>query len=237
VNAPVRVLSDGQNAPSGGSAGGEQTAGDSTGAQAGSVSANAPIRVASDGNDSGGAGSAGDDQTTTGSDGTAQVGSAGVSAPIRLASDGDTAASGGSGSGADQTASGSDGAAQVGAASISAPIRVASAGDDGATAADGDVAVGAEGEPIGDLGGSSSPGTGAQGGPVAVTESIPDTGPADLLSDGSSTSASLRPVSAVLGAAAESLPLTGLGLLGLLLAGLTLLSSGAALRRGSVAAG
>jgi hypothetical protein len=44
-------------------------------------------------------------------------------------------------------------------------------------------------------------------------------------------------VSAVLGAAAESLPVTGLGLVALLLAGLALVSSGAAVRRGSLAAG
>jgi hypothetical protein len=194
--------------------------------------------VASDGNDSGRAGSPAGDQTTTGSNGSAQVGSAGVSAPIRVASDGDTASSGGSAGGSGQTATGSDGALQIGSLSVIAPIRVASDGDGATAADDGGVGVGAEGEPVGPLGGSSSPDTGAQGGPVGVTESIPATRPAtDLLRDGSSTSASLQPASAVLDTAAESLPLTGLGLVGLLLAGLTLLSGGAALRRGSVAAG
>jgi hypothetical protein len=60
---------------------------------------------------------------------------------------------------------------------------------------------------------------------------------ADLLSDGSSTSASLQPVAALADEAGGSQPLTGLGLVALLLAGLTLLSSGAAVRRGSLAAG
>jgi len=47
VDAPVRVASDGENAASGGSTGGEQTAGDSSGtAQVGSAGVSAPIRVA-----------------------------------------------------------------------------------------------------------------------------------------------------------------------------------------------
>jgi hypothetical protein len=116
---------------------------------------------------------------------------------------------------------------------------VASAGDDGAApGSDGDVGVGVQGDPVAPLDGDSSPGTGAEGSPVGVTESISGTVPAtDMLTDGSATNASLRPVAAVLDAAAESLPLTGLGLVGVLLAGLALVSSGAAVRRGSVAAG
>ena len=58
----------------------------------------------------------------------------------------------------------------------------------------------------------------------------------DILDD-SSTSAGLEPASAVLAADAESLPLTGLAVAVLFLTGLALLSGGAALRRGSVAAG
>jgi LPXTG-motif cell wall-anchored protein len=71
-----------------------------------------------------------------------------------------------------------------------------------------------------------------------VTESVPGLGPGtDTLEDGGSPSAGLRPVSAVLGVSAESLPLTGLGVTLLFLTGLMLLSSGAVLRRRSVAAG
>jgi hypothetical protein len=232
VNAPVRVLSDGQNAPSGRSTSGEQTVTDSTGAQAGPVSANAPVRVASDGDDAAGSGSTGGNQTSTGSDGSAQVGSAGANAPVRVLSDGENAPVNGS-TGGEQTVDDSSGAAQVASPSVSAPIRVISEGDS-------DVGTGAQGEPLAPLDESSSPdsGTGAQGGPVGVVESVPDTVPAVDHLDGSSTSeAGPKPAAAVLGASAESLPLTGLELGLLLLMGLALVTSGAALRRGSVAAG
>ena len=66
VDAPVRVLSDGENASSGGSTGGEQTVSDSNGsAQVGSAGVNAPVRVASDG-DNGAAGTSGSGETGTG---------------------------------------------------------------------------------------------------------------------------------------------------------------------------
>lgn len=227
VNAPVRVLSDGQNAPSGGSTSGEQTASDSTGAQAGSAGASAPVRVASDGDNTSSGSAGGGEQTTTGSSGSAQVGQLGAEAPIRVASDGDD--SGGSGgSTAGQSTSGSDGSAQIASPSVSAPIRVASEGDN-------DVAVDAEGGPVGDDGG-----TGALGGPVAGIDPLDDTTPAtDVIEDGdgSSTSALLRPATSFIAAQAGELPLTGLGVGVLLLAGLLLLSSGTALRRGSGATG
>jgi hypothetical protein len=110
-----------------------------------------------------------------------------------------------------------------------------SEGDD-----EGNVAVGAQGEPVGPLDESSAPegGTEAEGGPVSVTESVPGTAPAtDTLEDGSATSAELRPASAVLGVSAESLPLTGLGVAAMFLAGFLLLSTGTVVRRGRFAAG
>jgi hypothetical protein len=73
---------------------------------------------------------------------------------------------------------------------------------------------------------------------VSVTESIPGTAPAtDTLEDGSANSAELRPASAVLGVSAESLPLTGLGVAAMFLAGFLLLSTGTVVRRGRFAAG
>jgi hypothetical protein len=123
---------------------------------------------------------------------------------------------------------------QLASPSVSAPIRVVSDGDEG-----GSLAVAAEGEPVGPVDEDPADGgTGAQNGPVSVIESVPATGPAaDTVEDGSSTSAELRPVSAVLGVSAESLPLTGFGLAATFLAGLLLLSSGAVVRRGGFAAG
>ena len=227
--------------PAAAQSGGAQTVTDSTGAaQAGPTEVNVPIRVASDGNDPAPSATVGAPQTADNSSGTAQAGSTEVSAPVRVLSDGKNAPSGGS-PGGEQTASDSTGA-QAGSVGVNAPIRVASDGDDGgadAAAADGGtVGVGAQGDPVDPLGGDSSPGSGADGGPVGVTQSIPGTRPAtDLLSDGSSTSASLQTVAALADEAGGSLPLTGLGLVALLLTGLTLLSSGAAVRRGSPAAG
>jgi hypothetical protein len=101
---------------------------------------------------------------------------------------------------------------------------------------DNDVATGAEGDPVAPLDG----GTGALGGPVAGLDPVDGTIPVtDVLEDGdgSSTSALLRPATSFIAAQAGDLPLTGLGLGALLLMGLLLLSSGTALRRGSVAAG
>ncbi|MEA2408666.1 MAG: hypothetical protein QOE69_2785, partial [Thermoleophilaceae bacterium] len=233
-----------QNAPSGGSTGGEQTASDSTGAQVGPLGANAPIRVASDGDNTAASnGTAGEqaapgDQSTTGSDGSAQVGQAGASAPIRVLSDGDTSSGGGSSGSGDQTATGSHGSAQIASPSVAAPIRVASDGDDTAAAADsGDTDTGAQGnpgDPIGEPNGEPNGGVESLGDTVPAMDILEDGGSAG---DGSSTNAGFAPVAAVDLAQAGTLPLTGLGLLVLLLAGLLLVSSGFALRRGSVAAG
>jgi hypothetical protein len=99
VNAPVRVLSDGNNPGPSATVGGPQTTGNSNGAaQVGPTQVNAPVRVASDGdNNAAASGSAGGEQTVSDSNGSAQVGAAGASAPVRVASDGDNR-SGGSGS-------------------------------------------------------------------------------------------------------------------------------------------
>jgi hypothetical protein len=94
VEAPVRVLSDGDadagTAAAGG--GGSQAVDDSGGAaQVGSETLSAPVRVASDGD--GGSSSAGTTdggQTAAGSDGATQVGSIGADAPVSvLSEDGD----------------------------------------------------------------------------------------------------------------------------------------------------
>jgi hypothetical protein len=151
-----------------------------------------------------------------------------------VASDGDTASSGGS-TGGEQSAGDSSGTAQVGSAGVSAPIRVASDGDSGG--GPGDTGTGALGEPVDLLDGAAPDSrTGAQVGPVAVTESLPGGGGTDLLGT-SSTTAGLRFASNFVGAGAGDLPLTGLGVMTLLLLGLALLSGGSAIRRGSVAAG
>ena len=140
VNAPVRVLSDGENAPAATPATGPQTTGDSTAAaQVGSAEVNAPVRVLSDGDD-GGSGTAGSgggaaEQSTSDSTGSAQVRSVEADAPVRVLSDGDNGSSGATGSGADageQSTTDSTGSAQVGSPSVSAPVRVLSDGSDAA---------------------------------------------------------------------------------------------------------
>jgi hypothetical protein len=62
-------------------------------------------------------------------------------------------------------------------------------------------------------------------------------GGGDDLQDGSPTSTGFRLASDFTPDAAGTLPLTGLGVAALFLIGLVLLSGGAAIRRGSVAAG
>jgi hypothetical protein len=108
---------------------------------------------------------------------------------------------------------------------------VASDGDDTTAGADGD--TGAQGGPVDPL---TAPGAAVEslGSPTPAVDILEDGG---SFGDGSSTSAAFVPVAAVDVAQAGSLPLTGLALLALLLAGLLLLSSGFALRRWSVAAG
>ena len=93
VNAPVRVLSDGDDAGAAGSAGrcAGSSDGSSGGAQVGSQTASAPVRVASDG-DGGTSSAAPADggQTATGSEGATQVGSVGAEVPVSvLSNDGD----------------------------------------------------------------------------------------------------------------------------------------------------
>ena len=165
---------------------------------------------------------------------SAQVGSAGVNAPVRVASDGDdgAAGSGSSGTTGDQTAAGSTGTAQIGSPSVSTPIRVVSEGDEVPVAAGGDTSTNAQGEPIAPLDG----GTAGQGGPVAVTGTLPNGGIGTPAGAGG-TSGGLMLAADFTANAAGSLPLTGLGIGLLLLMGLLLLSGGGLLRRGSVAAG
>jgi hypothetical protein len=134
VNAPIRVLSDGDSQSAGVAAATPQTTSNSTGAaQVSSVEATVPVRVLSDGDDSssGGAasGTAGD-QSTTNSRGAAQVGSPAVSAPVRVLSDGDNASAdeAAGASAGPQTADGSSGTAQVGSPRLVAPIRILSGG-------------------------------------------------------------------------------------------------------------
>ncbi len=92
VAAPVRVLSDGNDAAAGAAGSGDQAADGSTGgAQVGSQTASAPVRVASDG-DGGTSSAAPADggQTATGSEGATQVGSVGAEVPVSvLSNDGD----------------------------------------------------------------------------------------------------------------------------------------------------
>ena len=144
VNAPVRVLSDGDNAAPGAAAtGGRQTTDDSVGtAQVTAVRANVPVRVLSDGeNGSAATRHPTGGQTVRDSIGSAQAGSVEVDAPVRVLSEADDRAPGGSGSpsagidapassnagpDAPQWADGSVGVLQVGFLDIGTPIRVPS---------------------------------------------------------------------------------------------------------------
>lgn len=92
VDAPIRVLSDGDNAGDGGSStAGGQTTGDATGSgQVGPVDADAPVRVLSAGDNGGGStGASTGAQSVGDGDGSAQIGGGSVTAPIRIASPGD----------------------------------------------------------------------------------------------------------------------------------------------------
>jgi hypothetical protein len=103
---------------------------------------------------------------------------------------------------------------------------VISDGDD--VEASGD--TGALGEPVAPVDEPAS-GTLIQGEPDSVTETISDT----LPEAGGGSSTEMR--GALLGGGADSLPLTGLGLLGMLLTGLMLFLAGALARQRSVATG
>ena len=136
MNAPVRVLSDGENGAQSGSTGGEQTVSDSNGsAQIGSASAHTRLS---------GWPAKGDNAQTASAGGTAPQTSErlgrhvpgrqpGASAPVRVLSDGDTATPDDNGPGGRVVARRPPtrtGAAQIGSPSVSAPTRVASDGDD-----------------------------------------------------------------------------------------------------------
>jgi hypothetical protein len=94
ANAPVRVLSDGDNqAGAQGGSTGEQSATDSEGAaQVGPVDLDAPVRIASDGDNQGDAQAKGGSQGIDNSTGAAQVGPVKANAPVRVLSDGDNQA-------------------------------------------------------------------------------------------------------------------------------------------------
>ena len=225
ANAPVRVLSDGDDSGSAGS----------------------------------GAGSAGD-QSTGESQGSAQVGSPGVNAPVRVASDGDSAAAEASAATTDgsQTVGDSSGAAQVGSPRLFAPVTVLgdaqSPGSGGSDVADevgellgtlpGDEPGGAGSSTIGTIaslvfGGAAGAGspTPQQTGSLRNPGSAPYrrpvvnlfSGGAPLPGDGGAGS-EVGDVS-TLAVAGGDLPLTGAGVIALIGMGLSLLSSGAALRR------
>jgi len=143
-SVPVRVLSDGGDSSSAGTAtaeGGQTAAGSDGVAQVGSSAVRAPVRVLSDGDDAV-AGDAGSGvQAADGSSGGAQVGSQTASAPVRVASDGDGGTSSAAPADGGQTATGSAGATQVGSVGADVPVSVLSndgndpdttGGDDGA---------------------------------------------------------------------------------------------------------
>ena len=146
VDAPVRVLSDGDGETSAAATtGGGQTAAGSEGAaQIGSTGASAPVRVLSDGDDAG-VDAGGGAQSAEDSTGVGQLGSQTLDAPVRVASDdGGGSSSAGPAQGG-QTAAGSEGAMQVGSAGAEVPVSVLSddedpsdttGGDDGAAVVD-----------------------------------------------------------------------------------------------------
>src|SRR5262245_55449125 len=89
ADAPVRVLSDGDNAATQPAQPGDQATGDSNAsAQVGTAQVDAPVRVASDGDNAGSEQPAVTvDQGADNSDGAAQVADARVNAPVRVASE------------------------------------------------------------------------------------------------------------------------------------------------------
>jgi hypothetical protein len=177
VDAPVRVLSDGDSATTGASTGGPQTTTETTGgAQVTSADVNAPVRVLSDGDDAEVGASAGGDETTADSTGSAQVGATDVDAPVRVASDGDNASdTGAETSGPEQSAADSTGSAQVGSPSAAAPVRVFSDGDN--STSDAGAGLTAGNQRTGDSTGTAQVGSPALFAPVRVlTGGIPGGG-------------------------------------------------------------
>jgi hypothetical protein len=209
VNAPVRVLSDGDNGAASGtgaggsSGGGPQTATDSTGtAQLEPAIVNAPIRVISDGDD-----------------------------PAAQPSQTDSPGRDPSGSG-DPTPGGTDPPGDGGGTSGPGGENPGSVG--GVPGAED---LGGDAEKPGEGTGGGSPGSGGHD-LVLRGDTQTGTRPVtDVLSggDGGTDSEDVPAGSVrVLGAQAGSLPVTGLGLLGTFVLGLVLMTSGAALRRGGV---
>jgi hypothetical protein len=177
VDAPVRVLSDGDSATTGASTGGPQTTTETTGgAQVTSADVNAPVRVLSDGNDAEVGASAGGDESTTDSTGSAQVGATDVDAPVRVASDGDNASdTGAETSGPEQSAADSSGSAQVGSPSAAAPVRVFSDGDNSTSDAGAGLTAGEQ--TVGESNGTAQVGSPSLFAPVRVlTGGIPGGG-------------------------------------------------------------
>jgi hypothetical protein len=177
VDAPVRVLSDGDSATTGASTGGPQTTTETTGgAQVTSADVNAPVRVLSDGNDAEVGASAGGDETTADSTGSAQVGATDVDTPVRVASDGDNASdTGAESTGPEQSVADSNGSAQVGSPSAAAPVRVFSDGDN--STSDAGAGPTAGNQTVSDSNGSAQVGSPALFAPVRVlTGGIPGGG-------------------------------------------------------------
>jgi hypothetical protein len=253
VDAPVRVLSDGQNGSTAAPApAGPQQANDSIGVvQAKSVKADAPVRVLSDG-DNGPASAGGSGGATRGpqsvndSAGAVQAHPIVVDAPVRVASDGDNGRLGGgapqqsgdgSGGGAPsgtQSSTDSVGAIQVGWVDLDLPIRVLSDGDEGSTARAATRAQSSASSAGGlsDGNGESVPagddgaaddGGSPRGDTVAGTLPGVLTQPAG----GRLAAAAVRTLDAE---AAARLPVAGLGLIGLTLLGLLSLAGGSGLR-------
>lgn len=261
VDAPVRVLSDGNNGSGASAAGGPQAIYDSVGAvQTGPVAVNAPVRVLSDGDNGSapqGGSSSGPGPVKPGSQsvydavGAVQAGPVGAQAPVRVASDGENRPPAGTGTPGRQTSDDSVGTVQVGATDIRAPIRVLSDGDDESAdsvgvvqiapvrlslpvrlLSDGDdsaaVASASEGQ-VADPGGSTSGpealtvGTDGAGSPSLphTPSGTPGRGVAELASDAVRTLDAYGP---------GSLPVAGLGLIGLLLLGSVMLAAGSGIR-------
>jgi hypothetical protein len=258
VDAPVRVLSDGDSATTGAAAGGSQTTTETTGgAQVTSVNANAPVRVLSDGDDSQRGGSTAGPESTTDSTGSAQVGAAGVDAPVRVASDGDNSSGeAGATSGSGQSVDDSSGSAQVGSPVVHAPVRVLTGGTlEGLVPGDqpdpsdpGDLADTAGDlldELEGLLLGHPSGGGDVVAAPAGAAPSAGDGSPSpdDLrrLVDGSDPDPAISFVpngsggnasggAGVIDVAANGLPVTGLGLVQAIALGIAMLASGLTFR-------
>ena len=206
----MRVLSDGDNGSARhGGYSGSQSVNDSVGAvQVGPVDAQAPVRVASDGENRPSAGSGSTRQTSHDSVGTVQVGATDVRAPIRVLSDGDDESAGSgasSGTPGSQSSTDSVGVAQIAPIRLELPVRLVS---------DGGAPSGSAVLPVG------NDGAGSQALPPSPS-GTQGRGFAELASSAVKTLDAYGP---------GSLPVAGLGLIGLLLLGSLLLAAGSGLR-------